>query len=58
MVEKPKTEALTNNGLLPSVLFGRMSHSSSGDKRVPWLRISSMVWIWQHDKGTDDVKKI
>jgi len=26
--------------------------------KVPWLRKSSMVWIWQHDKRTDDYKII
>jgi hypothetical protein len=56
MVEKPKTEVYTDNGLPPSVLSGRVSHSSSGDRRVPWLRKSSMVCIWQHDKRTDDYK--
>jgi hypothetical protein len=44
----------TDNGLPPSVLFGRVSCSSSGDRIVPWLKKSSMVWIWQHDKRTDD----
>jgi len=58
MVEKPKTEVHTDNGLPPSVLSGRVSCSSSGDRRVPWLRKSSMVWIWQHDKRTDDYKII
>ena len=42
------TLSYTFNGLSPSVLSGRVSHSSSGDRRVPWLRKSSMVWIWQH----------
>jgi hypothetical protein len=41
-----------------SVLFGRVSCSSSGDRRVPWLRKSSMVWIWQRDKRTNDYKII
>jgi hypothetical protein len=58
MVEKPKTEVLTDNGLPPSVLSCRVSNSSSGDRRVPWLRKSSMVWIWQHDKRTHDYKII
>jgi hypothetical protein len=53
MVKKP-TEVHTDNGLSPSVLSGRVNHSSSRDRRVPWLRKSSMVWIWQHDKRTDD----
>jgi hypothetical protein len=35
-----------------------VSHSSSGDRRVPWLRKSSTVWIWQHDKRADDYKII
>jgi hypothetical protein len=43
MAEKPKTQVHTDNGLPPSVLSGRVSHSSSGDRRVPWLRKSSMV---------------
>jgi hypothetical protein len=50
MVEKPKTEMHTDNGLPPSVLSGRVSCFSSGDRRVLWLRKSSTVWIWQHDK--------
>jgi hypothetical protein len=54
MVEEPKTEVNTDNGLHS----GRVSRSSSGDKRVPWLRKSTMVWIWQHDKRTDDYKII
>jgi hypothetical protein len=58
MVEKPKTEVHPDNGLPPSVLSGRVSHSRSGDRRVPWLRKSSMVWIWQHDKRADDYKII
>jgi hypothetical protein len=33
------------------VLSGRVSHSSSGDRRVPYLRKGSMLWIWQHKKG-------
>jgi hypothetical protein len=40
------------------MLSGRVSHSSSGDRRVPWLRKSSTVWIWQPDKRTDDYKMI
>jgi hypothetical protein len=56
MAEKPKTEVYTNNRLPPSVLSGRVSYSSSGDRRVPWLRKSSMVWIWQLDMRTDDYK--
>jgi hypothetical protein len=56
MIKRPKTEVHTDNGLPPSVLSGRVSHSSSGDRRVPWMRKSSMVWIWQHDKRTDDYK--
>ncbi len=58
MVEKPKAEVHTDNRLPPSVLSGRVCHSSSGDRRVPWLRKSSMVLIWQHDKRTDDYKMI
>ncbi len=58
LLEKPKTEVHTDNGLPPSVLFGRVIHSSSGDRRVPLLRKPSMVWIWQHDKRTDDYKII
>jgi hypothetical protein len=58
MAEKPNTEVPTDNGLAPSVISGRVSHSTSGDRRVPWLRKSSMVWIWQHDKRTDDNKII
>jgi len=42
----------------PSVLSGRVSHSSSGDRRIPWFMKSSMVLIWQHDKRTDDYKII
>jgi hypothetical protein len=37
---------------------GRVIRSSSGDRRVPWLMKSSMVWIWQHNKRTDDYKII
>jgi hypothetical protein len=48
----------TDNRLPPSVLSGKVNHSSSGDKTVPWLRKSSMVWIGQHDKRTDDYKII
>jgi len=40
------------------VLSCRESHSISGDKRVPKMRKSSMVWIWQHHKRTDDYKII
>jgi hypothetical protein len=58
MVEKPKTEVHTANGLPPFVLSGRVSHSSSGYRRVPLLRKSSIGWIWQHDKRTDDYKII
>jgi len=58
MAEKPKTEVHTDNGLPPSVLSDRVSRSSSGDRIVPWFRESSMVWIWQHDKMTDDYKII
>jgi hypothetical protein len=49
-----KINIIPDNGLPPSVLSGRVSHSSSGERRVPWLRKSSMVWICQHDKRTDD----
>jgi hypothetical protein len=58
MVKKLKSEMCANNGLPPSVLSGRVSRSSSGDRRVPWLRKTSMVWIWQHDKRTDEYKII
>jgi hypothetical protein len=50
------TKVHTDNGIPPSVLSGRVSHSSSGDRRVPWLRKYSTVWIWQHGKRTDDYK--
>ncbi len=56
MVEKPKTEVHTDNGLPPSVLSGRVSCSRSRDKRVPQLRKSSAVWIWQNGKSTGDYK--
>jgi len=56
MVEKPKTEVHTDNGLPSSVLSGRVSQSSYGNRRVPLLRKSSTVWIWQHDQRTDDDK--
>ncbi len=56
MAEKPKTEVHTDNGLPPSAFSGRVSCSSSGDRRVPGFRKSSMLWIWQHDKRTDDYK--
>jgi hypothetical protein len=58
MFEKPKTEVHTTNGFPSSVLSGRVSRSSSGDRKVPYLKKSSMVWIWQHDKRTDDYKII
>ncbi len=58
MVKKPKTEVHADNRLPPSVLSGRVSRSSSGDRRVPWLRKLSTVWIWQHDKRTDNYKII
>ncbi len=58
MVKNPKTEVHTDNGLPPSALSGRVSCSSSGDRRVRWLRKSTMVWIWQDDKRTDDYKII
>jgi hypothetical protein len=35
-----------------------VSHSSSGYRRVPLLRKSSTVWIWQHDKRADDNKMV
>ncbi len=35
-------------------LSGRVRHSSSGDRRVPWLRKSSMTRTRQHDKRTND----
>jgi hypothetical protein len=37
---------------------GRVSCSSSGDRRFLQLRKSSTVQIWQHDKSTDDYKII
>jgi hypothetical protein len=40
------------------VLSGRVRHSSSGDRRVPWLRKSSMARTRQHDKKTNDYKII
>ena len=40
------------------MLTGKVGHSSSRDRRVPQSRKSSMVWIWQHDKRTDDDNKI
>jgi hypothetical protein len=40
------------------VLSGRVNHSSSGDRRVPQSRKSSMAWIWQHDKRTYENKII
>jgi hypothetical protein len=46
------------NHILTMALSGRVSHSSSGDRRVPRLRKASMVWIWQHYKKTDDYKII
>ncbi len=46
----------TENRLTPFVFSGRVSHSSSGDRRVPKLTKSTLVWIWQHDKRTDDYK--
>jgi len=48
----------TDNGLPPSVHSGRVSYSSSVNMIVPQLRKSAMVWIWQHDKRTDDYKII
>jgi len=54
MVEKAKTDAHTDNRPTPSVLSGRVSHSSSGDKRVLWSSKSLTAWIWQHDKWIDD----
>jgi hypothetical protein len=35
LIKKPKTEVHTDNRLPPSMLSGRVSHSSSGDRRVP-----------------------
>jgi hypothetical protein len=54
MVEKPKTEVHTDNRLPPSAFSGRVSHSSSGDIRVPLSRKLSTAWIWQHGKRTYD----
>jgi hypothetical protein len=48
----------TDNRLPPSMFSGRGSRSSSGVRRAPYLRKSSMVWIWQYDKRTDDYKII
>ncbi len=56
MAKKLKTEVHTDNGPPPSALSGRVSRSSSGDRRVPLLRKSSMVWIWQHGKRTGDYR--
>jgi hypothetical protein len=56
MAEKPKTEVHTENRLPPLVLSGRVSHSSSGDRRVPSSRKSLTVWIWQHGKRKHDNK--
>ncbi len=58
MVEKPKTEVHTDNGLPPSMPSGRVSCSSSGDRRFKWLRKSLTVLIWQHDYRTYDYKII
>jgi hypothetical protein len=44
--------------LPPSVLSGRVGWSSSGDRRVIWLRKSSTAWIWECDKRKDDYKII
>ncbi len=38
-------EVHTDNALPPSVLSGRVSHSSSEDTKVPWSKKSQMVWI-------------
>ncbi len=53
MAEKPKTEVHTDNELPPSVLSGRVSFSSLRGRSIPL-----MVWIWQHDKKTEDYNKI
>ncbi len=55
---KPETEVHTDSRHPPSVQSGRVSHSSSGDRRVQYLRKTSTAWIWQHDKRTDDYKII
>ncbi len=57
MVKKPKTEVHIENKLPPCVLSGRVSPSSSGDSRVPYLRKSLSVDMaeWQEDI---DVNKI
>ncbi len=41
-----------------TVLSSRVICSSSGDKRVPQLRKSTMMCIRQQDKRTDDSKII
>jgi hypothetical protein len=45
----------TKNGLPPSLLSGGLNCSSSGDRRVPHLRKSSKVQVWQHDKRTEKI---
>jgi hypothetical protein len=54
MVEKAKTDAHTDYRPPPSVLSGRVSSSSSGDRRVLWSSKSLTAWILQHDKWMDD----
>jgi hypothetical protein len=58
MVKKPKTEVHIENRLPPSVLSGRVSPSSSGDIRVPYLRKSFTMLIRQNGKRVDDNKII
>ncbi len=40
-----ETEAHPDNRQPPSVLSGRVSHSSSEDRRVQWSRKLSTVWV-------------
>ncbi len=44
--------------MLVKLTPGRVSRSSSVDRRIPYLIKSLMGWIWQHDKRTDDYKII
>jgi hypothetical protein len=57
MVDNSKIEVHPDNGLPLFVLSGR-SHSSSGGRRILQLRKSPTVWIWSHDRRTDDYKVI
>ncbi len=44
--------------MLVKLTPGRVSRSSSGDRRIPYLIKSLIVWIWKDDKRTDDYKII